>query len=375
MHFVWNSDPPDSENETGLISRELMGQVGQFHMGLPGYAQTPLYHMQRTAEMLGIKALYIKDEGARFGLQSFKALGASWAMWNILRGCSGPDPVFATATDGNHGRGVAWAASMFNCRAIVHMPAGSSLQRVKAIRALGAQCHVTTCNYDETVRELSLIAAEKGWLLIQDTSWKGYEHVPRLIMQGYGTIVAEIIEQLENSQQDFPTHVFLQAGVGSFAGAIIAAFAASSTHMPVFIIVEPEAACCIFNSLGAGEIKRVDGSLETIMAGLACGVPSVLGWSVIRKHATAALAGPDSMAISGVRLLASNPDQGINAGESGAATAGALVQLLTLQNMRENCEKLKLDRNARVLLINTEGPTDLQSWQKIAGICSLQGCR
>lgn len=345
------------------VARVDFDEIIAFHSGLPGYIPTPLIAPGATAARLGLASLYIKDEASRFGLQSFKPLGVSWAVEQITRKNRQRHHIFATATDGNHGRGLAWAAAIAGHKAVIHMPSGSSQARVEAIRNLGARCVVTDLNYDDTVAELSALAKRSGWTVVQDTAWPGYEEIPAWIMQGYGTLIGEIVAQLAGRPQ--PTHVFLQAGVGSFAAGVIEAIRMQTAWDPVFVIIEPAAASCIFDSIQAGDMRRAEGSLTTIMAGLACGIPSSIAWPVIRANACAALKGPDAMAEEGMRFL--YHDCGIVAGESGAATAGALALLMRSNAFGEWRERLGLDSRARVLLISTEGATDFAAWQAIMG--------
>ena len=216
----------------------------RFHSGLPGYAPTPLVSLDGLAHSLGVSKIWIKDESKRFGLNAFKALGGSYAMARCLSEKLGKpleemsfeelcapaarralgDITFVTATDGNHGRGVAWAARLLGQKAVVYMPKGSAAERLENIRAQGAQAEITEYNYDDAVRLANRMAEEHGWILIQDTAWPGYEEIPAHIMQGYTTLAAETLQQLEEQGAERPTHLFLQAGVGSFAGAALGFF-------------------------------------------------------------------------------------------------------------------------------------------------------
>jgi len=311
-------------------------------------------------------------------LNAFKVLGASYAIAKHLAEIVGlkdnellfnkivahkskyENITFVTATDGNHGRAVAWAAKMFGCESVVYMPKGSSSARLKAICDFGANASVTTVNYDDTVIYAKQKAQEEGWILLQDTSWKGYEKVPRQIMQGYFTLVTECLIQ---EKCIWPTHVFLQAGVGSLAASIVAHMSnLINQPIPKFIVVEPQGAPCIFNSIkqnGSTPI-RVEGNLQTIMAGLACGEPSYMGWNILKSAAGAFLTCSDDIARKGMKVLG-NPlkgDQHIISGESGAVTLGALFEILSNKRYHTIKDDLNLTSDSRVLLFSTEGDTD-----------------
>ena len=276
---------------------------------------------------------------------------------------------FATATAGNHGRGVAWTAQQLGQRGIVYLPRGAARRRVEAILETGSEAVVTDLNYDDTVKLARQKAKEEGWHLIQDTAWAGYELIPRWIMQGYTTIAAEISDQLENKGLPQPTHLFLQAGVGSFASAILGYFVnRDRERYPKTIIMEPERAACIFESAVAGEKepRLAAGDLGSIMAGLSCKEPSPIAWDIIRPFADGYLVCPDYVAAQGIRILA-NPlgDDPIVAGESGAIGTGLLALLLLQQDCKQLRDKLGLDDKAKVLLINTEGDTNPVNYRQI----------
>lgn len=235
-------------------------QVRAFHRSLPEYGETPLRFLPALAERLGVSAIAVKDESARFGLGAFKGLGGSYCVSRYQAGHPGEGPVtFVTATDGNHGRGIAWAAQRMGCRAVVYMPAGSAEERLENIRALGAEASRTSLNYDDTVRYASSQAAQNGWVLVQDTSWPGYEEIPALIMQGYLTMADEAADQLEGR---VPTHIFLQAGVGAMAGALTAYFRSRYGFGPRIVIVEPDKADCGYRTALAN-----DGQGSTVWRG------------------------------------------------------------------------------------------------------------
>ena len=353
-----------------------------FHSSFPQYAPTPLAELSALAAQMGLKSLLVKDESQRFGLNAFKVLGGSYAIARHIAARLGLRPeemtfaalkgeaaraalgnaVFFTATDGNHGRGVAWTARELGCRAVVRMPQGTVESRVENIRALGAEVTVEDCNYDGCVRLAARQAKETpGGVLVQDTAWPGYTQVPLWIMQGYLTMALEADGQMAAP----PTHIFLQAGVGSMAAAVAAYFRqAHPQNPPKIILVEPTAADCFFRSAAKGEITAVKGDMPTMMAGLACGEPSPIAWDILKGLTAAYLSCEDAAAARGMRVLA-RPlagDKAIVSGESGASTLSALLDAAVDEKARE---ALGLDGNARVLLFSTEGDTDPVNYRRV----------
>ncbi len=378
--------------EHGAASLELTGReqaegTSRFHSQLPGYAMTPLVSRDALARKLGVGRLWVKDESKRFGLNAFKALGGSYAMGQYLArrlgrpldelgfaGLSAPEAkeklgeiTFVTATDGNHGRGVAWAARLLGHKAVVYMPKGSAVERLENIRAQGAHGEITPYNYDDAVRLADRQGREKGWVLVQDTAWPGYEEIPAHIMQGYTTLAHEIVRQLDGAR---PTHLFLQAGVGSFAGAVLGYFAALwGEERPITVIMEPDRADCLYRSAKAddGKLRFVTGDMDSMMAGLCCGEPCTISWEIINSYADAFISCSDGYSARGMRLLGrpEGGDQAIVSGESGAVGAGVLEGIMTEERLAPLRRALGLDESSRVLLISTEGDTDRENYQKI----------
>jgi diaminopropionate ammonia-lyase len=342
---------------------------------------------------LGIARIWIKDESHRFGLQAFKSLGASFGLacalterlgltaresgaadWGELlaqrQRIDDEAITVVTATDGNHGRGLAWVARELGCEAVVYMPLGTSGARFDAITALGADASIISGSFDDAVALAADQADLNKWILVQDTAWPGYEDIPRCIMQGYTTLLDEALEQLHG---DIPSHVFVQCGVGSLAGAMAAHL---HEHLgdarPVFAVVEPVEAACCYQSMAAhtGERQHLDGGMDTIMAGLACGTPSAIGWNILRDYADVFISCEDEVSRRGMRLLA-NPhgrDPVVTSGESGAVTLGLVACLLGECMRKEHYEAvtaLGLGHRSRVLLISTEGATDPLSYAHI----------
>lgn len=356
-----------------------------FHKTFPQYQATPLVELKKLARHLGIDALYVKDESFRFGLNAFKVLGGSFAMGNAIAqklGLSLQDlpfekliseevreklgeVTFVTATDGNHGRGVAWTAHQLKQHAIVFMPKGTAEERIENIRTLGADVHVLDCNYDDCVRYATHLAKENNYIIVQDTAWKGYEEIPLWIMQGYTTIACELIEQLPKQ----PTHIVLQAGVGSMAGAMAAFFANVYDAVPEIIIVEPNKADCFYQTASAndGNLHPVTGDLDSIMAGLCCGEPCSVAWEILSSLAVHYVSMPDYIAAHGMRVLG-NPledDPRIISGESGAAGIGFAIETLCNEALADIRSRLSLDKNSRILCISTEGDTDKKNYRRI----------
>lgn len=370
-----------------FVQPAAMQAVLEFHSGIAGYAQTPLVSLPNLAKQFGVKQIFVKDESARFGLNAFKALGGSYAIARYLCGklnipvdgnsfnflCSEEAKAklgtvtFVTATDGNHGRGVAWAAKLLGHKAVVYLPEGSSQERLNNIRALGAEAEITKFNYDGAVRLAYAMSRKHGWVLVQDTAWSGYEEIPTWIMQGYTTMAQEITAQLNGIT---PTHLFLQAGVGSMAGAVLGYFAALwQNNLPVTVICEPDKAACLYKTAAAndGTLYKVTGRMNSMMAGLCCGEPCTVSWDIINNFANAFIACSDDYAASGMRLLGmpQSSDARIVSGESGAVTAGVLAALMQGPDLTQLRNELGLDENSRVLLISTEGATDKVNYLKV----------
>ena len=350
------------------------------------YAPTPLAALPETAASLGLGSIYVKDESYRFGLNAFKVLGGSYAIGNYLAMrlqrdicCTDytvltasetkqelGDLTFITATDGNHGRGVAWTATQFGHKSVVYMPAGSSRERLENIQAAGADASITDLNYDDAVRLANRHAQAYGWIMVQDTAWDGYEDIPTWIIQGYGTMGLESLEQLPEK----PTHIFLQAGVGSMAAAIAGFFASVyGKDRPVIAIVEPDQADCLYRTAEANDGQRhfVTGSMNTIMAGLACGEPCSIGWEILKDHADHFLSCPDYVAAKGMRILG-NPagsDDRVISGESGAAAFGCVAEIMINPDLSHLKDALELSETSRVLFFSTEGNTDRANYKSI----------
>ena len=316
----------------------------------PDYEATPLRDLPDIAAGAGIGCVRLKDEAGRFGLGSFKPLGAGYAVGALLaRGQAGRDITVTCATDGNHGRAVAWAARRFGCAAVIFVHGGVSQARVQAIASYGAEIRRVPGTYDDAVRTASATASHEGWLVVSDTSWPGYTEVPRDIMQGYRVMPDEALAQWQGAP---PTHVFVQGGVGGMAAAVSVQLRAALAPAPMLVVVEPERAACLLASAEQGAPAVVAGSLDTIMAGLACGEPSLLAWQELSRAAAAFMAIPDAAAIGCMRLLFRH---GLVIGESGVAGLAGLLVAASDPTARG---MLGLDARSRVLAFGTEGATD-----------------
>ncbi|NMB90216.1 MAG: diaminopropionate ammonia-lyase [Chloroflexi bacterium] len=280
------------------------------------------------------------------------------------------DIVFAAATDGNHGRGVAWSATQMGFKSVIYVHKLTSLARIRNIENNGARVVVVDGNYDDAVRQVYHDAQANGWEVISDTAWPGYEDIPRWVMQGYQTLLSEAQEQLAGQGLSGPTHVFVQAGVGSLAAATLGFYHnLAGSRRPLSVVVEPTKAACLYQSALAGDGRphSVGGDLDTIMAGLACGDPNPLAWQVLHDCADVFAACPDYVAAKGMRVYAVplKDDPFIVSGESGAVTLGALMFLMEYSRAAELRARLDLGPDTQVLLINSEGNTSPDDFRQV----------
>lgn len=388
--------PKSDDLQVQNMSLEEMHRSIGFHKSFPQYSVTPLTRLTNLASYLGLKRLYVKDESYRFGLNAFKVLGGSYAIAKYISKELGRDvsevpysvltseklrkefgqATFFSATDGNHGRGVAWAANRLGQKCVIRMPKGTTQTRLENIAKENATVTIEDMNYDECVR-LAASEAEKTprGIIVQDTAWDGYEEIPTWIMQGYGTLATEADEQLA-ADGARPTHIFIQAGVGSLAGAVIGYFANRfKENPPVMVVVEAGAADCLYRSALKGDGSRIDvtGDMLTIMAGLACGEANTVSWDILRNHADAFVSCPDWVSANGCRIYGApmRGDTQVISGESGSVTMGLVHALMTKPEYKELKEALKLDENSEVLLVSSEGDTDPGRYREIVwdGLC------
>ena len=375
--------------ELSPFTQNEVEHVLAFQKTHPLYTDTPLRSLSALAELLNVASIHVKDESYRFGLNAFKVMGGIYAIAKYLAAELGRDVndlsfeqlqsaevrkqlgdiTFITATDGNHGKGVAWAARELGQKSVVYMPKGASPVRLEALRAEGAKAEITDVNYDATVRICADLAIKNGWVMVQDTAWEGYDEIPLWIMQGYSTIAHEMIESFEEQQVEPPTHIFLQAGVGSFAAGIAAYYKMRyEDRSPKIIVVEPEQADCYYRSFASdsGEMKLVSGDLDTIMAGLACGEPNIRAFRILTLYAEGAFSCDDRISALGMRVLG-NPlaeDCRIISGESGAAPLGLLYYIQTSDNALASAA-IGLNKDSRIAVISTEGDTDPAHYREV----------
>ena len=375
LKWTVNHVPGSDDKFLDLMSEENVTKANEFHKSFPQYSVTPLQKLSALASYLGVKGIYCKDESYRFGLNAFKVLGGSYAMGRYIAKELGRDisqlpynvlssdklreefgqATFFTATDGNHGRGVAWAAKRLGQKAVVRMPKGTTKTRFDNIAKEGAEVTIEEVNYDDCVRMAAAEAAKtEHGIIVQDTAWAGYEEIPSWIMQGYGTLVLEADKQLKKNGVDRPTHVFVQAGVGSLAGAVVGYFAHKyKENPPVMVVCEASAADCLYRSAvqADGNLVNVTGDLQTIMAGLACGEGNTIGWDILKNHVTVFASCPDWMSAKATRIYA-NPlenDPHIISGESGSVPLGLAYTALHDEDAKDLKDALKLDENSNIL--------------------------
>ena len=361
-----------------------------FHCQLPGYRISPLKNLPRLAAMTGLGGIWVKDESARLSLSSFKVLGGSFAIYRYLTSRLGAEVrhlgfagltaeavrprlgevTFAAATDGNHGRGVAWSATQLGFRSVIYVHRLTSQARIDAITQNGARVVVVDGTYDDAVRQVNKDAGQHGWQVISDTSWEGYTDIPLWVMQGYTTMLSEAQEQFAAQGVIRPTHILVQAGVGSLAAATLGFYAeVFGPDRPRTMVVEPTKAACLFSSAAAGDGQphARAGDRDTIMAGLACGEPNPIAWRILWDCADVFARCPDYVAAKGMRVygvpLAGDPF--IVSGESGAVTLGALLFTLQRPEYAPLREVLGLGPDSQVLLINSEGNTDPDEFRRV----------
>ncbi|MCW2306012.1 diaminopropionate ammonia-lyase [Rhodobium gokarnense] len=375
-------DAAYGDRQAAVLNAEGLAEARRCITAWPGYAPTPLIDLAGLARDLGIASLSYKQEGARFGLKSFKPLGGAFAVERCLvravaeaTGEEDIDPArildgthadivsrvtVTAATDGNHGRSVAWGSRMFGCRCVIFINEAVSAAREAAIADFGAEVRRLKGSYDDAVRHAFKTAREEGWTVIPDTSDGDIVEAPRDVMQGYALLADELFDQLDVA----PTHLFLQAGVGGMAAAVAAEFwRRSGAARPMTILVEPKQAACWFKSLQAGTPTPVTGDIDSFMGGLSCGECSMLAWAILQPGAHAAMIVDDAAAKETMRLLAEG-DPPVVGGESGVAGLAALITAATDPAARE---KLKLDATSRVVVIGSEGAVDEAVYREVVG--------
>jgi diaminopropionate ammonia-lyase len=377
---------PYGAEQTAVLNAEGLQAARREILSWPGYQPTPLVTLSGLAEAANVGSIYYKDEGWRFGLGSFKPLGGAYAVFRVIeseiRRTTGQevtstdllngahrdavaDVTVCAATDGNHGRSVAWGARMFGCRCIIYINEAVSEGREKAIAFYGAEVRRTPGSFDDAVRTASEISAAEGWHVVPDTAAGGNVAAAGNVTQGYALLADEVVSQLSGDAA--PSHLFIQAGVGGLAAATCGQlWQAYGEKRPLTVIVEPTSAACWFESFKAGKLVVISGDLDSLMAGLSCGEPSPRAWPILKTGAYAAMTIPDAAAVDTMRLLAlgEDGDTPIVGGESGVA---GLAGFLLAAKDTEARTQLHLDESSRVLVIGSEGDTDPETFRDIVG--------
>ena len=385
LHFVNpNVDLGSDYEHQDILSLDGFRLANKEITSWDDYLPTPLHSFDDMAQDIGVSSIFYKDENPRFTLKSFKALGGAYAVANLLikklkeEGInansadliSGKYKEFTSnltvccATDGNHGRSVAWGAEQFGCKCEIYIHRNVSQGRERAIAKYGAIVNRIKGNYDDSVRIAAEVAESNGYTVVSDTSYEGYTDIPKDVMQGYTVMVDEAIKQMN----DVPTHVFLQGGVGGFPAAVVSFLQESLDCPPIFIVVEPTNADCLFQSAVNGEPTAVHGDLDTIMAGLACGEVSVLAWSILESYVTHFMSITDESIPKAMQLLA-NRESPIVAGESAIAGLAGFLVACNDANLKS---KLMINENSKILFFGTEGDTDEEMYEQLVGKSSEQ---
>ncbi len=364
-------DMPFGRDQQFVVNPNGVPELAAEMKQCPVHKVTPLHALPALAERFGLGEIRVKDESQRFGFGAFKALGGVMGVWSTLSSAVGSDYhlsptldsllkgehrevtgdyVFTTASSGNHGRAVAAGAMLFKNRCVIFLPKFTSAEKEAAIRARGAEVIRVEGDYEAAVAECKAQAAVNGWTIISDTSWEGYDSIPRSVMRGYTVLVEEIIQQWRAG----PTHVFVQAGVGGLAAAVFGYLWARYEPRPTFIIVEPESADCWFQSNRAGRPALASGTADTVMGGLACREISPVTWPVLGLATDWFMTIGEDLVTPTRRLLAQplGRDPALASGPSGCAGLAGLSRVCT---DTEAFQAMGLNKKSRVLLINSEG--------------------
>ena len=324
-----------------------------------GYSPTPLVELNKLSKELNLNKIFYKDESKRFDLKSFKALGGAYAVEKVSEG--NKDIIVATATAGNHGRSVAWGARRLGLKCKIFISEFVSDARGQAMSELGADVIKVKGNYEKSLIECIKQSTENNWQIVQDVAWRDYMIVPKLTMAGYTVMMKEIVDQIN---QNKISHIILQAGVGGMAGAMIAGVARYLENIPVTIVVEPDSAACVLESIRSGKIEKIDIKRESLMGGMSCGEVSLVPWEILKNSVKYCISLPDDDIAKTMRLLgnASLSDGKIIAGENSAPGVISLIASCEDEKIKE---KLKLNKDSNILLIGCEGDTDKKMYQKL----------
>ncbi len=351
-----------SFDKTEILKSLSIKEIDEAYSGISnwkGYSKTPLLELNKLTKELKLNKIFYKDESKRFDLKSFKALGGAYAVEKVSKG--NKDIVVATATAGNHGRSVAWGAKRLGIKCKIFISEFVSDARGKAMADLGADVIKVKGNYEKSLIECIKQSTNNDWQIVQDVAWKDYMTVPKYTMAGYTVMMKEIVDQIRNDQI---THIILQAGVGGMAGAMVAGIARYLKNIPEIIVVEPDSAACVMESIKTGKIEKIDIERESLMGGMSCGEVSLVPWEILKNSVKYCISLPDDDIAKTMKLLgnASFSNEKIIAGENSAPGVISLITICEDEKIKEN---LKLNRDSNILLIGCEGDTDQAMYQKL----------
>ena len=351
-----------SFNKEEILKNITKEQIDEAYLTISkwdSYSPTPLLLLNKLSKELNLNKIYYKDESKRFDLKSFKALGGAYAVEKVTKG--NKDITVSTATAGNHGRSVAWGARRLGLKCKIFISEYVSDVRGKAMEDLGASVVKVKGNYEKSLVECIKQSKDNNWQIVQDVAWKDYMLVPTLNMAGYSVMMKEIVDQINNEEI---THIFLQAGVGGMAGAMVAGSARYLKNIPKMIVVEPDSAACVMESIKTGKIEKINIERESLLGGMSCGEPSLVPWEIIKKSVNNCISLPDDDIGKAMKLFAnaSFGDDKIIAGENSAPGVISLIASCNDENIKN---KINLNSSSNVLLIGCEGDTDQEMYQKL----------
>jgi len=364
---LWKYSSFTENNNYSFNKREILNnitkeQIDEAHSTISkwkNYEPTPLLLLDKLSKELNLNKIYYKDESKRFDLKSFKALGGAYAVEKITKG--NKDITVSTATAGNHGRSVAWGAKRLGLKCKIFISEFVSEARGKAMESLGADVIRVKGNYEKSLIECIKQSTENNWQIVQDVAWKDYMIVPTLTMAGYSVMMKEIVDQINNEQI---THIFLQAGVGGMAGAMVAGVARYLKNIPKIIVIEPDSAACVMKSIESGKIEKVQILRESLMGGMSCGEPSLVPWKILNKSVNNCMSLPDDDIGKAMKLFA-NASFGQDKIIAGENAAPGVISLIASCNDEKVKNLINLNSNSNVLLIGCEGDTDQEMYQKL----------
>ena len=351
-----------SFNKNKILNSLSKDEIDEAYLSISkweGYSPTPLIELNKLSKELNLNKIYYKDENKRFNLKSFKALGGAYAVEKVSKGKK--DIVVATATAGNHGRSVAWGAKRLGLKCKIFISEYVSDARGQAMAALGADVIKVNGNYEKSLIECIKQSKNNNWQIVQDVAWKDYMLVPKYTMAGYSVMMKEIVDQIKNNQI---THIILQAGVGGMAGSMVAGIARYLDNIPITIVVEPDSAACVLESIKKGRIEKIDIKRESLMGGMSCGEVSLVPWEILKNSVQYCMSLPDDDIANTMKMLgnAGFSDEKIIAGENSAPGVISLIASCEDEKIKN---KIQLNKKSNILLIGCEGDTDQEMYQKL----------